>query len=481
MAYKKYALITMLIILTSAGISTAQATAPVSSKEALDQNKDQSAKKNITLNFSNIKVRELIQIIAGFTGLNFIIDDAVTGSMSIHIKDTPWPDALAIILQSKGLAQQRVKNNIIIGPLEKIMQDEENELKRKKQQFKLEVEHKIIELERKTNLENAQPLHSAVIKLYYAKADAVEKILKSSAMVSPRGKVSLDPRSNALVFKETNTHLQRIKHLIKTLDYPEKQVAINARIVNIDRPFEKSLGIRWGVTSIKGHLSGTLSGGNATHGTADPSTIPINDRLNFNNPATVSNGNAASLGIALARLGDFNVDLELSALEGEGKLVTISKPRLVTMNLSPAMIETGEEIPYAESTSSGATSISFKNASLSLKVLPRIADKNKVLLEITVTNNSPGVAVPIGTGGTAIPINAEQETSTILVDSGQTIVLGGVYKHEKNQTVVRVPFLGKIPILGNLFRQTVIKNNRSELLIFITPKIIRQTKDLNQS
>lgn len=455
----------------------------------------QAQNQKITLNFSNIPSRELIQIFAQFTGLNFIVSDNVKGNTSVHLENIPWQQALEAILKSEGLDQRRIGNAIIIAPIEEIANQEAKELEAEQKIEQIKYKNQIDNLQSVQKIEDLQPLVNRVITLNYAKASDIKDLLtKDGSLLSPRGKVGVDTSSNSIWIRDTELYADSLSRLIKRLDSPVRQVLIEARIVKIERPYEKSLGIRWGVTSKENNLSGNLSGANYTTG-SQYSTPPVEpqgpqplvqpvltDRLNFNTPASALNNGTltpASVGLAYAQLGNFNIDLEISALEYEGKLETISKPRLVTSNLQTAKISTGEEIPYNEATSSGATSISFKEAALSLEVTPRITPDNRVILTLKVANDQQGDSVPVGTG-TAVTIDTEQEESQVLVDNNQTIVLGGVFKLQKNKTITRIPFLGQLPIVGYLFKQTVWKNSRSELLIFLTPKIINKPADLNE-
>lgn len=439
--------------------------------------------KKISLNFTNIATNQLLQLFAQFTNLNFIVSNKVQGNMSIHLKNIPWSQALNAILKSQGLAQRRIGNTIMIAPAADIEEAELNEIRKATALAELQVQGRIKSLESRNKILNLQPLGNKVVGLRYAKAEDIVKMLsKDASLLTARGAIGFDNRSNSVWIRDTPAHIRTVTRLIHRLDYPEKQVAIYARIVSIRRPFERQLGIKWGVSSRTTHLSGTLAGANQALTTPLANVTPFTERLNFNIPAGTLQDSAAlpaTMGIALGRLvGDFDVDLELSALEEEGKIQLISKPKLVTSNLQPAYIETGQEIPYQEATSSGATSISFKNAALKLEVTPRITADKRVLLELKVSNNRAGT--PIATGlATAIPIDTEEEKSTILLDDKQTIVLGGVYKQDKRKIVTRIPFLGRLPLIGYLFKHTLIRDTRDELLIFLTPTIINKPADLN--
>jgi type IV pilus assembly protein PilQ len=278
-----------------------------------------------------------------------------------------------------------------------------------------------------------------------------------------------------LWLQDTGVQLDEIKNLIKKLDVPVKQVLIEARVVTVNKDFEDVIGIRFGVSNAS-HMSGTLEGANKIAGGTIPSAVPLAERLNFDAIAPVTTGNAASIGLALAKLGDGTLlDLELSALETEGRGEVISSPRLITGNQQAATIESGEEIPYQEATSSGATSVSFKKAVLSLKVTPQITPDNRVILDLIVNQDTASAQRFNGVPA----ILTKQIETNVLVNNGQTLVLGGIYKLDKTRAIVRIPFLGNIPVLGMLFRnkRNIIKHE--ELLIFITPKIIRHSFTTN--
>lgn len=478
----------------AASSSINEATAPnhsqpsqTTKKSQTNLNKylEQNPPAKITLNFTDIKTRELLQVFAQFTDKNFIVSDSVKGSMSIHLKNIPWPQALQVILKSQGLAKTEVSGAVLIAPASEIAAERIRQIQEAQQLSELKTNISIKRLEAKQKIENLQPLYNRVVKLKYAKAEDIVKLLTANGkLLSARGSIGFDTRTNAIWVRDINKQLKTIVRLVKELDFPGKQVEIKARIVSIQRPFERELGIRWGFTSVPNNFSGTLAGANQaiTAGTALTS-VPIANRLNFNLPANnLVNGTIppASFGLALAQLGNTRIDLELSALEQEGKIHLVSAPRLVTSNLEPAYIQTGEEIPYQQATSSGATSIEFKDAVLKLEITPFITPDHRVLLNIKVSNNRQGSQVPLQGGGSFVTIATEEEQSRVLVNDGQTVVIGGVYTQDKRKVVTRVPFLGTIPVLGYLFKQTSIRNNRTELLIFLTPRIIKKPSELSK-
>ncbi len=433
--------------------------------------------KLISLNFANIETRKVLQIFAQFTGLNFLISDNVKGSLSVHFDQVPWQQALNVILRSQGLGSQRFGKIMIIAPINELASHEMQTLKADQELEKLKAAGKIQTLETEKKINDLEPLYNTIITLKYAKAEDIVKTLQSSAssLLSPRGQVSFDNRTNSIWIRTTLDQLYKVKQLVKRLDFPVKQVLIEARIVSIERPFEKQLGVRFGI-SAPTHLSGTLAGANQlAQGTTAPNVDPIANRLNFDIPAAPLFGRPWSVGLAVARLGGSTLlDLELSALEQEGKIQLVSTPSLVTSDNQPAYIKTGEEIPYQEATSSGATAVVYKSAELSLTVTPQIIDNIRVILTLTVSNNRRGTVVNLSGGGQAIPIRTEEEKSQVLVNNGQTIVLGGVYTQDKRKVLTRVPFLSNIPVVGALFRHNTTVNTRTELLIFLTPRIIER-------
>lgn len=417
--------------------------------------------KRLSLNFQNISVRAVLQLLADFTGINIVASDSVQGEITLRLNDVPWDEALAIVLKTQGLAKRQVGNVLMIAPASEIAAQEKQMLENQQQVQELE------------------PLRTELIRLNYAKAAEISNLLKdqSTSLLTSRGNVSVDERTNTLLVKDTPATLVDVRKLIDKLDIPVKQVLIEARIVNVDTSFEQDLGIRWGITN-PDHVSGTLQGASAIQqnvidGNPPLDDVDFNQRLNVNLPASVDGvAQAPSIGVALAKLGDgYLLDLELSAIETEGGGELISSPRLVTADQHPAMIESGEEIPYQEATSSGATAVEFKKAVLSLKVTPQITPDKKIIMDIKVNQDKQGTTEVLG-----VPtIDTRQIETNVLVDNGETIVLGGIYEESKTKDVQRVPFLGEIPLVGALFRNTGKSSERKELLIFITPKIVQQS------
>lgn len=380
--------------------------------------------RRISLNFQNISIRAVLQLLADFTGINIVASDRVQGNITLRLNNIPWDQALDIILTTQGLAKRQNGNVMVIDTQKSFSDMEEQQLKSQNKIQKLE------------------PVRSELIQINYAKATDLAILIKDkqNSLLSDKGRVSVDTRTNTIWIQDTGTRVDEVRKLIKELDVPVKQVLIEARIVQVTKDFAQDLGIRWGVSKPQ-HLSGTLAGAN---------------------PATV--------GIALAQLGNnILLDLELSALESEGLAELISSPKLITANQQPAVIESGQEVPYQEATSSGATAVAFKKAVLSLNVTPQITPDNKVLMALKINQD---VVLRLETYN-GVPAIATKEIQTnVLVSNGQTIVLGGIYQQDKSKTIVRVPFFGQLPVVGNLFKNTQIGIKNDELLIFITPKII---------
>ncbi len=409
--------------------------------------------KPITLNFQDVKVRSVLQMLAEFTGLNIIVSDTVTGSVTLRLNEIPWDQALDIILQTRGLAKREMSSKVIlIAPSDEVAAREANDLK---------------------NFQEAQalaPLHSELITVNYAKAADMAKLLKEkgTSLLSERGNVSTDQRTNKLWVRESSERIGEIRRLIRDLDVPVKQVLIEARIVNITDSVGNELGIRFGLTDKK-RVSGTLEGANSRL-TNVASDITLNNRLNVNLPV-VQQGTAtpARLGLALARLGGgVMLDLELSALESEGRANIVSSPRVITSNQYPAVIEAGEDVPFNEATSSGASAISFKKAVLKLEVTPQITPDNRIILTLAMNNDEASNA----TNASVTIIKTKAIKTQVLVNNGETVVLGGIYKQTDKNTMERVPFFGRLPVLGKLFSRQSKSLARDELVIFITPKIM---------
>lgn len=428
-------------------------------KRAATSTAKQYQGKPISLNFQDIPVRTVLQIIADFNNLNLVTTDSVGGNITLRLDGVPWEQALDIILKVRGLDKRLDNNILLVAPADEIAA-------REKQQ-----------LESRNQVADLAPLYTEYLQINYAKAAEVAALLSSEStkLLSPRGAVSVDERTNVLVVKDTADVIGNVKRMLDILDIPVKQVVIEARMVTIDDGFDEALGVRWGVTKTDGHgngTSGTIEGNDGSgnnDGTSGITRPGVEDRLNVNLPVTNA---AGTLAFQVARLANGTLlDLELSALEKESKAEIIASPRVTTANQKPALIEQGTEIPYVESSSSGATSVTFKKAVLSLKVTPQITPDNRVILDLTVTQDTKGETVPTGTGD-AVSINAQSITTQVLVNNGETLVLGGIYQQTIKNDVTKVPLLGDIPGLGYLFKKTTSENKKRELLIFVTPRIV---------
>jgi type IV pilus assembly protein PilQ len=450
---------------------------PSLKRAAADEKKEYTGER-LTLNFQDIDVRSVLQLLADTSGQNIVVSDSVTGNLTLRLQNVPWDQALDIVLRTKGLDKRRQDNVIIIGPTEELASREKAELAAHKE------------------VQELSPTHTEFMQVNYAKVSDLAKLIKTAnakdSMLSPRGSLSVDERTNTLLVQDTSDKLADIRRLVQTLDVPVKQVLIEARIVIVSDTFERDLGARFGVTSAQkngsnGLLSVTGNGAGAdtmtqsaisnlsTTGKVTPVTVPILDnRYQVNLPAANTNG---SIGVSLLG-GSYIVDLELSAAQNEGKSETISSPRVITANQKQATIMQGVEIPYQESASSGATTTQFKNAVLSLKVTPLITPDNRVILDLDVSDDSVGQQVTSATGGSVPSIDTREIITQVLVNDGQTVVLGGILDTTKTKSANKVPFLADIPILGNLFKSTTDINNKTELLIFITPKILREGSNL---
>ena len=409
--------------------------------------------KRISLNFQDIQVRAVLQLLADFTGVNVVVSDAVTGSITLRLNDVPWDQALDIILTTQGLDKRQLGNVMLIDKAAAFVARETESLKGQLAQKKL------------------APIRSELMQINYAKASDIATMLKDRAnsLLSERGNLSVDVRTNTIWLQDTGAQIEIIRELVKQLDVPVKQVVIEARIVDMTKQCEEDLGVRWGVSKPT-HLSGTLAGANQlAKGIAPADVTPLAERLNLDLAALPLVGAPASIGIALAKLGDgVLLDLELSALESIGNAEIIASPRLMTTDRQSAVISSGEDIPYQQSTSSGATAVAFKQAVLSLKVTPQITPDGKLLMDLLINQDANS-----GQNVNGVPIILTKSIQTnVLVNNGQTIVLGGIYTQNKNNSITRIPFLGGLPYVGHLFSRTQTTNNNEELLIFITPRII---------
>jgi type IV pilus assembly protein PilQ len=445
---------------------------PLKKGEAESQ-KPKYTGERLTLNFQDIEVRAVLQLLADASGQNIVVSDSVHGSVTLRLQNVPWDQALAIILQTKGLGERKQGNVILVAPQEELAAREK------------------AELVARSAVQQLEPLRSEYLQINYAKAADLAALIKSqsNSLLSKRGNVAVDDRTNTLLLQDTPERLEQINRLVARLDVPVRQVEIEARIVLVNDDFQRQLGARLGLTdSFPGSgtfttTTGTAAGtdsilNSATQvntGQSQYITYPFGsggapERYNVNLPVANPTGS-----IAVGILSGYKlVDLELSAAEAETEAKDISSPRVITANQKQATITQGVEIPYQQSASSGATSISFKKAVLELKVTPQITPDNRIILDLDVRDDEIG-AVVVESGGINVPsIDTREVTTQVLVNDGQTVVLGGILQTKSDDVVNKVPWLGDIPVLGHLFKNTNRTNNKDELLIFVTPKIVRQ-------
>lgn len=412
--------------------------------------------KRISLNFQKVEVRTALQIIADYNNFNLVTGDSVDGEITLRLEDVPWDQALDMILKLKGLGKRIEDNILLVAPADELLKREASELKADKE------------------VEELVPLYSEYIQINYAKASSIARLLDAgeSSLLSERGTVAVDERTNTLLVQDTSKKLEDVRRLIDILDVPVKQVVIEARIVTVTDNVNEEFGIRWGITDTlsDGATSGSISGANSAAGGSVPS---LNDRLNVNLPVSES---AGTIAFQVAKLADGTIlDLELSALERENKGEIIARPSITTTNQKPAFIEQGTEIPYVSAASSGATTVTFKPAVLSLRVTPQITPDNRVVLDLLITQDTRGDTVKTAIGE-AVAIDTQKIGTQVLVDNGETIVLGGIYQQQLINAVTKVPVLGDVPLLGWMFRTQKEFTERRELLIFVTPRIINSKR-----
>ena len=434
--------------------------------------------QRLTLNFQDIETRAVLQLLAETSGRNIVVSDTVQGNVTLRLRNVPWDQALDIVMTTKGLDMRQNGNVIIVAPAEEIAARE------------------TADLEARAAISELEPMYSEFLQVNYAKAADIASLIsgtsEGNSMLSDRGSIAVDDRTNTLLVQDTAERLQDIRRMVTTLDVPIKQVLIESRIVVVNDDFSRDLGIRLGVTGVNENSGGdggqfiTATGpgtdtmvnsaisnlGDPANGTIFPVQIPqLENRYNVNVPIADAAGR-----FALAVLeSDFLVDLELTALEAEGRGEIVSTPRVITANQKEASIKQGVEIPYQQSASSGATTIQFKEAVLELTVTPQITPDNNIIMDLSVSKDNVGEIISTGgLGGTVPSIDTRSVETQVLVSDGQTVVLGGIYETERRETINKVPFLGDIPFLGALFRSKSRVDNKAELLIFVTPRILEE-------
>jgi type IV pilus assembly protein PilQ len=438
---------------------------PIDEKTA-DQDKFGYSGEKLSLNFQNIEVRAVLQLLADFTDMNLVTSDTVQGNLTLRLKNVPWDQALDIILKSKGLAMRQSGNVMMVAPVAEITAREKQELDAQKQQVRLE------------------PVYTEVLEINFASASDMMKLLEtsgkgsnsgagSSGFLSERGSISLDERTNSLIIRDTKQNIEAVKSVIDELDKPVRQVLIESRIVIANDDFDKELGVRFGAskygTSNSKYITDYAVSGqlDQAENLIDGEALEYPNHLNVDLPAANPTG---SIGLALAKLPfGLSLELELSAMQAEGRGEIISTPKVITANKKQATIEQGTEIPYQEASSSGATSVSFKEAVLKLDVTPQITPEDQVIMDLEVSQDQ------VGTVFQNVPsIDTRSVETQVIVDNGETVVLGGIYEQTKTDSLEKVPFFGDLPYVGFLFRTSSNSDSKRELLIFVTPKIVKE-------
>jgi len=472
-------------------------------KQQLERDRIVYSGDRLSLNFQDIEVRAVLQLLADFTGLNLVASDTVRGNITLRLKNVPWDQALDIILKTKGLSMRQTGNVIMVAPTQEIAAQEQ------------------LELESKIQIEELAPLRSEFIQVNYAKAAKLASLLKSeenNLMTPDRGSVTVDDRTNTLLVQDTATKLEEVRRLVTRLDIPVRQVMIESRVVIANNDFARDLGVRFGLSTsmgqtgnnellVAGGQPGNLSTADVNKGpfmgAYDPSFyqnpspseiagenlgpfrnsgVPLvpfnsgieipsgsgNDSLLVNLPAPTPSG---AVNFLLGKVGSYLLQLELSAMQREGRGEVVSSPRVVTSDQNPARIKVGQEIPYQEATGEGNTTVAFKEAVLALEVTPHITPDDRIIMDLKVNKDNPDftrdvLGVP--------PVDTRSVETSVLVDNGETVVLGGVYEREKTFQREQVPWLGDLPVVGNLFKTTQRQDNNEELLIFVTPKILKR-------
>lgn len=442
------------------------------------------AGEKLSLNFQNIDVRSVLQVVADFTGLNIITSDTVAGNLTLRLKDVPWDQALDIIMQSKGLTMRKTGNVIWVAPADEVAAKEK------------------LALEASQQIEDLEPMRTEVFTLRYQKAEDLKNLIsdEKQRILSKRGSAVVDTRTNTVFVQDTPRHLENVQSIINKTDIPVKQVMIESRMVIADEGFSRELGAKFGINQLgTGGQNRTVVGGqigNRFTEIAADGTATMGKQMGTQMPATAG-GNATIFGVSsngepdlmsnlpvtnaygnfafsLFRLpAGFLLNLELSALENDNRGKVVSSPRVTTANQQKASIQQGTEIPYQAATSSGATSIQFKEATLSLDVTPQITPDDKIIMELLVKKDR------VGERFAGVPsIETQRVQTKVLVANGETAVLGGIYEQEQRNDINKVPFLGDVPVLGHLFKRTTKRDLKKELLIFITPRVLDENLSL---
>lgn len=440
------------------------------SKEEKDKRQAESfaySGEKLSLNFQSIEVRSVLQLIADFTDLNLVASDTVQGDITLRLQNVPWDQALDLVLKTKGLDKRKVGNVLLVAPADEIAARERQELESQKQ------------------IADLEPLRRELIQVNYAKASDIAKLFQSvispesGAAAAVRGSVTVDDRTNSIIAYQTQTNLDELRRIIAQLDVPVRQVMIEARIVEAGVNYDKSLGVRWGGAFNSGDFLGFGKNGNIGIKDKEGSNCgPFAGNCSLPTTATGNNpqpyvdlgvvGSTSGIGIGYIT-DNLILDLQLSAMEKTGNGEVISQPKVVTSDKETAKILKGTEIPYQEASSSGATTTSFKEAALSLEVTPQITPDNRVIMEVKITKDEPDFSQAVNG---VPPIKKNEVNAKVLVSDGETIVIGGVFSNTQIKSVEKVPFLGDLPYLGRLFRRDIVQDQKNELLVFLTPRIL---------
>jgi type IV pilus assembly protein PilQ len=431
---------------------------PLSKEDSEKRKKDVFAYtgEKLSLNFQDIDVRSVLQLIADFTDLNLVASDTVQGNITLRLQNVPWDQALDLVLKTKGLDKRKIGNVLMVAPADEIAARERQELESQKQVAEL------------------APLRKDIIQMNYAKASDIAKIYeaegsKGTLKDDMRGSVIFDDRTNSLIVTLTQERIDELRRIITQLDIPVRQVMIEARIVEANVDYDKSLGVRWGGTQTFGNGKGAVYGNDDNGDENGDSGEDSNGNYPFVDMGVANR--TAGIGIGFVT-DNLILDLELTAMEKTGNGEIVSQPKVVTSDKETAKILKGSEIPYQEASSSGATSTSFKEAALSLEVTPQITPDNRIIIEVKVTKDEPDFARSLNG---VPPINKNEVNAKVLVNDGETIVIGGVFSNTQTKSVDKVPFLGDLPYLGRLFRRDVVADSKNELLVFLTPRIMNNS------
>ena len=427
---------------------------PISDNEAdeLQRDKFPYTGEKLSLNFQDIDIRSVLQIIADVTDMNLVVSDTVGGNITLRLKNVPWDQALELVLKTKSLDKRIIGSVMMIAPAAEIAERERFELETNKQVAAL------------------APLNTLFLQVNYAKAADIVALLSSEqGMLSERGSMRADTRTNMLLIQDTDRNIAKVRRALKTLDIPIRQVMIEARIVTVTTDASKELGVKWGAsyanTGDRRLVLGSSAGEAATAGGSSQPSLPTS--LNVDLGATNIGASAFAIGLGS---DSALLQFEISALETDGKAEVVSQPKIITADGKPAKIQSGDEIPF-QTVEDGEVSIEFKEVVLSLDVTPQITPDNRLILDLKVNQDSVGEELPNGEVG----IITNELVTQVLVDNGETVVLGGVFKNETSEVIAKVPFFGDLPVVGNLFKRKENTNNKVELLIFITPKIIEES------